>query len=234
MNARSIDETLYFAFIKPHIAVLLMCLLFTFPVFSEELIQHEKIVLGRFSSNDLTGWKEKVFENKTEYFFTKVNDQVVLKSVSNGSASGLFKEVVVDIKKYPYLNWRWRIENKFAPMDESQKAGDDYVARLYVMVSGGVFFWNTKALNYVWSSRSKKDERWPNAFAPDNNRMVAVRTADDQVGTWYSEKRNVYDAFKHEFGEEVRLIDGVAIMTDTDNSNTRATAYYGDIYFSKE
>ncbi|WP_250657158.1 DUF3047 domain-containing protein [Alkalimarinus coralli] len=217
------------------VAYLFICfLLVPGTALSKEQLQKDHIVIGRFSSSELTGWEEKVFDNKTAYFFTKIDDQIVLKSVSNDSASGLFKEVTVDIQKYPYLNWRWRIENKLAPMDESQKAGDDYVARLYVMVSGGLFFWNTKALNYVWSSRSKKGERWPNAFAPDNNRMVAVRTADDQVGTWYSEKRNVYDAFKHEFGEEVRLIDGVAIMTDTDNSNTRATVYYGDIYFSKE
>lgn len=201
---------------------------------SKDHSHKEHIVIGQFSSGELTGWEEKVFDNETAYFFTKMDDQIVLKSVSNDSASGLFKEVTVDIQKYPYLNWRWRVEDRLLPMDETQKAGDDYAARLYVMVSGGWFFWNTKALNYVWSSRSKRGDRWPNAFAPDNNQMIAVRTAEDQVGTWYIEKHNVYEALKSWLGDDVRSIDAIAIMTDTDNSNVKATALYGDIYFSKE
>ena len=64
--------------------------------------------------------------------------------------------------------------------------------------------------------------------------MVAVRTAEDQVGTWYIEKHNVYEALKSWLGDDVRSIDAIAIMTDTDNSNVKATALYGDIYFSKE
>lgn len=212
----------------------IVILLFPGTAISKERTQKDHIVIGQFSSNDLTGWKEKVFDKETSYLLTEVNNEVVLKAVSNDSASGLFKEVSVDIKKYPYLNWRWRIENKRLPVDETQKAGDDYVTRIYVMVSGGLFFWNTKALNYVWSSRSKKGESWPNAFAPDNTQMVAVRTAEDQVGTWYIEKRNVYEELKNWLGDDVRRVDAVAIMTDTDNSNTQATAFYGDIYFSKE
>ena len=47
------------------------------------------------------------------------------------------------------------------------------------------------------------------------------------------ESRNVYKDYKQSFGEEPPLINGVAIMTDTDNTKERAIAYYGDIRFAR-
>ena len=64
--------------------------------------------------------------------------------------------------------------------------------------------------------------------------MIALRSSADQTGTWYAEKRNILADLKQFVGEDIRYIDAVAIMTDTDNSNSKATTYYGDIYFSKD
>jgi len=213
--------------------LILFCI-FSGEVLSDSIKQESHIPIGVFSSNTLEGWEEKVFDQQTSYVLTQIDHDIALKAQSNDSASGLFKELVVDIKKYPYLNWRWRIEGRLPALDETKKQGDDYAARIYVVVSGGLFFWRTKALNYVWSSRAEKDVEWPNAFAPDNAHMVAARTASDQTGVWYVEKRNIYEALKHWFGDEVSSIDAIAIMTDTDNSDGKATAFYGDIYFSAE
>ncbi len=214
--------------------VVLLLLLVPCTLYPQGPVQSGRVMVGLFSSNDLTGWNEKVFDQATSYRLTQFDDEIVLQAISHNAASGLFKKISIDIKKYPYLNWRWRIETRFSSMDETQKNSDDYAARIYLVVSGGLFFWQTKALNYVWSSQAKREDSWPNAFAPDNTRMVAVRTMDDQTGTWYSEKRNVYEALKSWLGEEVQTIDAVAIMTDSDNTGGQAVAFYGDIYFSKE
>lgn len=214
--------------------VVLLLLLVPCTLYPQGPVQSDRVMVGLFSSNDLTGWNEKVFDQATSYRLTQFDDEIVLQAISNSSASGLFKKISIDIKKYPYLNWRWRIETRFPSMDETRKNSDDYAARIYLVVSGGLFFWQTKALNYVWSSRVKRENSWPNAFAPDNTRMVAVRAMDNQTGTWYSEKRNVYEALKSWLGEEVQTIDAVAIMTDSDNTDGQALAFYGDIYFSKE
>ena len=47
------------------------------------------------------------------------------------------------------------------------------------------------------------------------------------------EERNVYDDYKRAFGEEPPIVNGVAIMTDTDDTGETATAYYGDIVFTR-
>jgi hypothetical protein len=51
------------------------------------------------------------------------------------------------------------------------------------------------------------------------------------VGRWQVEERNVYEDYKRAFGMEPPPISGVVIMTDTDDTEESATAYYGDIVF---
>lgn len=193
----------------------------------------DDITVAKFSARNLNGWEVKVFKNRTSYALVKLDGINVLKADSRGSASGLVKEITVDIKKYPYLTWRWRISNRLGPMNEKQKSGDDYSARIYIIVSGGIFFWNTKALNYVWSSSLPKASSWPNAFAGRSAQMVAIRSSGDQLDTWYEEKRNVYLDLQQMFGTEIQYIHAVALMTDTDNSAGNAVAYYGDILFTQ-
>lgn len=202
--------------------------------FAQDSGANEKITIAEFSKKSLEDWEEKEFENETRYSFVELDGETALQAVSDTSASGMFRKIEVDIERFPYLNWHWRIDQSLPAMDETTKDFDDYVARIYVVKSGGFFFWKTKALNYVWSSRESKDAVWPNAFAPNNTRMLAVRSASDASGIWYHEKRNIYEDLKAWLGEEVDQIDAVAIMTDTDNSGLRAKAYYGDIYFSAE
>ena len=196
--------------------------------------QQNQILIGNFSAGAVTGWKNKEFKGQTQYQIAKIGDLQALKAVSNAVASGLFYEQKIDLELTPVMNWRWRIENSLGKIDEQAKSGDDFAARVYVVKSGGLVFWNTKAINYVWASTSPKDKTWPNPFAGDHAIMVAVRSSNDKIGTWQTEKRNVREDFKRLTGEDIKSIDAVAIMTDTDNAKGKATAYYGDIFFTAE
>jgi len=192
------------------------------------------LLIDDFSAGDLSRWQTKEFQGQTEYRIVTLDGNNALEAKSSNAASGLYKKLSVDLAKTPYLNWRWRIENKLAPLIENKKSGDDYAARIYVVVSTGFFFWQTKALNYAWSSQASPAASWPNAFAPNNALMIPIRTRQDQVATWYTEKRNVYQELSQWLGNNDFSISGLAIMTDTDNSQTQARAYYDDIYFSNE
>ena len=191
-----------------------------------------ELAVGYFSSSNLESWENKSFSGKTTYSLVRLQDAVVLKAESHGSASGLFKEIKVDLTKYPYLNWRWRIESRLTTSNEHIKSGDDYAARIYVIIDGGFLPWRTRAVNYVWASKAEKYEVWPSAFAGSNSMMVALRNDQDSTATWYHEKRNVLEDLHAVFGREYTSIDGIAIMTDTDNNLDHTIAYYGDISFS--
>jgi len=191
-------------------------------------------IIGEFSTGNLSPWESKSFDGETLYTLIEQGGQKVLKAESNASASGMFREIRIDLEKTPYLNWSWLIENSLGGINEQSKDGDDFPARVYVVVSGGVLFWRTKAINYVWSNNRVKESTWPNPFAGKNAMMMAIRTPADKPGTWLKEKRNVRTDLKNLFGKDIRYIDAVAVMTDTDNSGKHAQALYGDIFFSSE
>lgn len=190
------------------------------------------ILIGQFSKNSLNGWEEKEFVNQTSYRLVEQDSQTVLQAKAESSSSGLFKKVVVDLTTHPYLNWRWKLEKGHLPLDERTKGGNDYGARIYIIVKGGLAFWKTKAINYVWSSTEEKGTTWPSAFAGNHAMLLAVRSPEDKKDIWYQEKRNVYEDLKRIFGEEIKTIHAVALMTDSDNSKGSVQASYGDINFT--
>jgi len=224
--------------------LLALLLWFAVPLMAADAV----VPVASFSRGQLSGWEEKSFRGNSEYRLVARDDigasnpaegrqaspgSQVLRASTRGQASGLFKEVDIDLTKTPYLHWSWRVENLFDGNDERSRQGDDYPARVYVVVSGGVFFWNTRAINYVWSSHQPAGSEWPNAYT-GNARMIAVRSGDRQLGQWVVERRNVREDLRRQFGEDITRVDAVAVMVDGDDTGQAATAYFGDIYFSAD
>ncbi len=193
------------------------------------IAEHTIHVLNLPHIND---WGQEVFDEKTRYDVVSVDGKPYVKAISKSSASGLVRHIDIDLTKSPYMNWTWKIDNILKDVDETQKRGDDYPARVYVVISGGFFFWRTRAISYVWASQQEKGSHWPNAFT-DNATMVAVQSGDENLGKWVTEKRNVLEDIKNLLGIDATEINAVAIMTDTDNSKQSAVAYYGNILFTE-
>ena len=181
----------------------------------------------------IAGWEEKVFEGNTRYETVRQDGRSVVRATSSGTASGLYLERRIDLDRTPILRWTWRVDATLRDIDERTRDGDDYSARVYVIRSHPVFLWRTRAVNYVWASTQAAGETWPNAYT-DASRNVAVRSGDADTGRWVEERRDVRADFLELFGEPVRYVDAVAIMTDTDNTGGAAVAYYGDITFTSE
>ncbi|HMS82707.1 MAG TPA: DUF3047 domain-containing protein [Nitrospira sp.] len=214
--------------------------------------------VGRFSASEPgvslpDGWKPLTFKKipkLTTYELVKDGAQVVVKAMSDSSASGLTKTVKIDPKEFPIVRWRWKVENLLQKSDATRKDGDDYPARLYITFAydpdkvsfgkklkykaGQVLFGDIPigAINYVWETKAPVGAVIDNAYT-DFVKMVVVESGPSNLGLWVEESRNIYEDYKTSFGEEPPLINGVAIMSDTDNTKERATAYYGDIVFLK-
>ncbi|WP_273438198.1 DUF3047 domain-containing protein [Sedimenticola selenatireducens] len=212
--------------LKPTLAALLLTCSIS------ALAMESQVNISDIAAEGLKGWQEHDFKGKTQYRVINLNGTPMISAHSDGTASGLYKEIRVDLQETPYLNWQWQIEQPLSGLNEQSKAGDDYSARVYVIMRSGLLPWRTRALNYVWSSGQPAGSDWPNAYT-DRARMIAVRSATDRPGRLYSERRNIQEDFQRYFDTRVRYIDVIAIMTDTDNSGQQAHAYYGDIYFSK-
>lgn len=215
--------------------------------------------VGKFSASEPgtglpEGWKPLTFKKiskLTTYELVKNGEQVVVKATSDASASGLTKEVKIDPKEFPIVRWRWKVDDLLKTSDVTRKDGDDYPARLYITFeydpdkvgvgkklkyrAGRVLFGDIPigAINYVWERKAPVGAIIDNAYT-DFVKMVVVESGPQKIGVWTDESRNIYEDYKKAFGEEPPLINGVAIMSDTDNTKERVIAYYGDIVFLKQ
>ncbi|ARN74763.1 DUF3047 domain-containing protein [Oceanicoccus sagamiensis] len=198
------------------------------------VLSKEPLWVANFSvpSQGIEAFKQKGFVGRTDYQLVTLDGRQVLKANSRKNASALYREMEIDLVDTPYLNWQWRVENTLVIADQRIKAGDDYAARVYVVVKQGIFPWQTKALNYVWSNNPSSDAFWPNPFT-DNAAMIPVRSGMAGLKKWQTERVNVAEDFYRAFGERIDRAHGVAIMSDTDNSGGSAEAYFGNIFFSQ-
>lgn len=189
--------------------------------------------VGPATGAGILAWEPRRFVGETSYLSDSNEDRNAVRAESRASASALLHEVEVDLTATPLLRWSWKVGNLLHGVDETTKAGDDYPARVYVVFRGSRWDPRPLSLSYVWSSTQARGSSWANAYT-DRVVMVAVRDADDPVGAWIAEERNVREDIRRHFGREVNTIDAVAIMTDTDNSGQQSTAWYGDISFAAE
>lgn len=174
-------------------------------------------------------WQEKSFQGRTEYRVVQDETGYVLEARSQGAASALILNQTIDLKAFPVLSWRWKVENVLPRGDARTKAGDDYAARIYVVFPHW-FFPKTRTINYIWANKLPVGAVVPNPFT-SNAMMVAVQSGEDKVGEWVLESRDVLADYRKIFGEDPPLAGAIAIMTDTDNTGSSAVAWYDDIRF---
>ncbi|MEH6563748.1 MAG: DUF3047 domain-containing protein [Halopseudomonas sp.] len=183
-----------------------------------------------YSPEQMLGWQSKDFAEPTEYQLEDGQHGLRLRAqCSSGEASALYLEQPIDLRKTPILRWTWTVSGTYSGIDETNKAGDDYPVRLYVVKDGGLLPWRTLAVNYVWSSHQPVGSHWPNAFT-GNAQMLALRSGTpDQPGQMLSEQRNVREDFMQLHDIDLQQIDGLALMTDCDNAGQPVTGWYGAI-----
>ena len=182
------------------------------------------------SFSDMSLWQEKSFRGHTSYIKDNLDGRIVLRARAAGSASGLYRRLPDEVAGLPVLTWSWKIRQTLAAENPYRKEGEDYVARVY-LVFPGRFFWQTRALVYVWSDKLPVGTMIPSPYT-GNVAVIAVESGNRHAGSWRQEARNYRQDFQAFFHDPPPLPKAVAIMTDTDNTGSEAVAWYGEIGFS--
>lgn len=177
---------------------------------------------------DMLDWQRRDFAGPTNYRLNQRDGHTLLQARCEDAASALYLEKTIDLRKTPILEWSWTADSVFNDVDETQKSGDDYPVRLYVVKDGGLLGWRTRAVNYVWSSGQPIGATWSNAYASQAE-MLALRSGAPGQPGLVTERRNVREDFQRLHGLALDTIDGLAIMTDCDDSGQSGTGWYGDI-----
>ncbi|MBD1162590.1 DUF3047 domain-containing protein [Pelagibacterales bacterium SAG-MED12] len=187
----------------------------------------------KFELSELQVRKVRGADNKTIYSIGKNESGNFLKAVADNAASGLGKEVKINLNKTPFINITWKIEKDLAGIKEDTKKGHDFAARVFAVKKTGATPLSNRAINYVFSSNNDVGSNWPSPYTKKSIDNVLASTQNN-LNEWITVKANVKEDFKKFHNLDVNELDGLAIMSDTDNSKMRAVAYYQNIYFSAD
>jgi len=205
-------------------------------LFFFSLAYAENINVFDFTEEELSTLKVRKVRGadaKTKYTLGNNENGKYIKAEANNSASGLGKELKINLKKTPFLNITWKVEKDLTGIVENSKKGHDYAARVFVVKKTGATPLSNRAMNYVFSSNNDINTHHPSPFTKKSIDYVLSTTKED-LNEWVTVKVNVRDHFKKFHDLDLDKINGVAIMSDTDNSKLSSVAYYQNIYFSSE
>ena len=172
-------------------------------------------------------------DNKTIYTVGSNENGSFYKAVADNAASGLGKEVKIDLNKTPIINITWKIEKDLQGINENSKKGHDFAARVFVIKKTGATPLSNRAINYVFSSNNEIGLSWPSPYTKKSIDNVLASTKNN-LNEWITVKANVKEDFIKFHDLDVSELDGLAIMSDTDNSKMKSIAYFQNIYFSAQ
>ncbi len=199
------------------------------------LLSAEKVSIFKFTEGELKTLKVRKVrgaEAKTVYTIGNNENGQYLKAVADNAASGLGKEVIIDLNKTPFINITWKVEMDINGINEKSKDGHDFAARVFVVKKTGATPLSNRAINYVFSSNEIVNQNWPSPYTKKSIDYVLSNTKDN-LNKWVTVKANVKSDFLKLHNLDVNKLNGVALMADTDNSKLKSISYYQNIYFSE-
>tara|TARA_B100001250_G_C19550922_1_gene678925 strand:- start:89 stop:739 length:651 start_codon:yes stop_codon:yes gene_type:complete len=210
--------------------------LFISILFLSSFAYAENIKVFQFTEEELSVLKVRKVrgaDNKTIYTAGSNKNGKFFKAIAYNAASGLGKEIKIDLNKTPFINITWKIEQDLKGIKEDTKKGHDFAARVFVIKKTGATPLSNRAINYVFSSNNDIGKNWPSPYTKKSIDNI-LSTTKEYMNEWVTVKANVKTDFKKFHDLDVNEIDGIAIMTDTDNSKLKAITYYQNIFFSPE
>ena len=196
----------------------------------------EELMVFNFTEEELNSLdvrKVRGADAKTAYSIGNNEKGNYLKAVAENAASGVGKEIKINLDKTPFINITWKIEKDLKGIKENTKKGHDFAARVFVIKKTGATPLSNRAINYVFSSNSNVGETWPSPYTKKSIDRVLASTKSN-LNEWVTVKANVKEDFKKFHDLDVEELSGIAIMADTDNSKLTAVSYYQNIFFSSE
>ena len=203
---------------------------------SQTTLYAEDIKVFEFTDkelSELTVRKVRGADNKTTYSIGSNENGNYLKAIADNAASGQGKEIKIDLNKTPFINITWKIEKDIPGIDETAKKGHDFAARVFVIKKTGATALSNRAINYVFSSNQDVGSNSPSPYTKKSVDNV-LATTKTNLNEWVTVKANVKEDFKKFHNLDVNELDGIAIMSDTDNSKKKSITYYQNIYFSSQ
>jgi len=214
----------------------IIALTILFFLFVPAKADNDRLIIESFSKGaDEKGvpldWELKEKEGTPIIKLEKEDDIYALHLISEQSSFGVAKNVNIDIKEYPYINFRWKVIELPRNGDFRKKETDDQAAQIYVAF--GTFKLTAKIVGYLWENKAPKlitgvSPAW------SKTRVIVLESGPEKIGKWVCEKRNIYNDYKELFEKEPPEAKLISLYINSQHTKSRAESYFGEIYFSKK
>jgi hypothetical protein len=206
----------------------------------------EQEVLFREDFGNIDNWRPLYFPKIKEYSSYTIQPDgkgSYLKAESNGSASALIHEYELNVYEFPYVRWRWKVENLYEKGDAKKKKGDDYPIRIYLIFKydpekagfreklkykvAKILYGEYpphSGLNYIWGNKEHKERILTNKYT-DRIKMILLQKGQSNVGKWKEEEINIVEDYREAFDRDPPDRASIAIMNDSDNTKESSTSY---------
>ncbi len=218
-------------YISPKMKIFIQILILS--LFVTTSVKSETLKVFDFTNEEFGQLKKRKVKGETTWTLGSNESGNFIKAEAEGVGSGLGKEVLIDLNKTPIINITWKIEKDLTGIKENSKKGHDFAARVFVVKKIGSTALSNRAVNYVFSSNNEIGKYWRSPYTKKSIDYV-LSTTKENLNEWVTVKANVKEHFKLLHDLDVNELNGVAIMTDTDNSKLKAVSYYQNIYFSSQ
>lgn len=218
------------------------------------LPSHETSQTERIQALSQDNWAVQTMPTKKNTVFTPQTEQGqggrsirVVKAQAQSSASLLRRKVFVPPEQLGGLAFSWRTSQLIDSADMAVRDKEDAVVRVILSFEGDRSNFSAKnrmlselslaltgeelpyaTLMYVWCNKRQAGEIITNPRT-DRIRKLVVESGPKNLGKWLEYERDIRADFIKAFGEEPGALTGIAIMTDTDNTQSKATAWYGPV-----
>lgn len=190
--------------------------------------------LGRFPGNweGRVGWRNKKAKKKEDLYYTiqAENGDHFLRAETVGRATNAGQPVEINLRVWNMLRWRWRVHSLPADGNETRKKTNDSAASVRLVFGTRIL---PKTLKYVWSATLPAGT-YTESPHHEGTKVIVLQSGSEKMGAWIWEEVNAYEDYKRLFGSDPRLVQAVAVLTDSDNTKTFVKADYDDISFLKQ
>jgi hypothetical protein len=180
------------------------------------------------------GWKGQSWGSpKYDFRIETQGGRKVLHLKSEGDSSAIAKEVKVDVKQWPILQWSWQAVKLPKGGDARKSATDDEAAQIYVAFPRFPSAVRSRIISYIWDTTAPVGA----VFKSEKTSLVTyvvVRSGAADLGKWVTETRNVLEDYKKIYGEApTEDVGGISILIDSNDTSSSAESYFGEILFRK-
>lgn len=178
-----------------------------------------------------SGWDLKEFSGHAGVTIVRDEGHLAVRLQSERSSFALYRDVVVDLKEHPMLQWSWKATRLPTGGDGRERATDDQVAQIYIVFPRWPFpRIHSDVVGYLWDTRAPLGEKMTSPQAA-NVRSIVVESGYQKLGFWVGEERNVRQDYIDLFARDPSRVGKIAIMTDSNDTRSESEALIDDLIF---